>query len=65
MAEDVLSVYSAPSSAYTEICNKFPFFAFTMSFYLAPIGEWVEYGISGVWALGPKLRFHLQALDSQ
>jgi hypothetical protein len=40
-------------------CNKSPFSAFTMPLYLVFRGRWPDlaYGISGVWALGPKLIF--------
>jgi hypothetical protein len=38
-------------------CNKCPFSAFTKPLYLVFRGRWpnLAYGISGVWALGPKL----------
>jgi hypothetical protein len=45
MAEDGLSVFSA----------------FTMLLYLAFRSRWLDltHGISGVWVLGPKLKFHI------
>jgi hypothetical protein len=45
--------------AYPEPCNKSPFSAFTMTLCLAFRGEWPDlaFGISGVWALDPKLWF--------
>jgi hypothetical protein len=46
--------------ACSELCNKPPFSAFTMLLYLVFRGRWPDLadGISGVWALGPKLLFH-------
>jgi hypothetical protein len=60
MAEDELSAYSA--SFHSMSLEKLPFSAFTMPLYLAFRGRWPDltYGISGVWALGPKLQIHLQ-----
>jgi hypothetical protein len=62
MVEDELSAYSASSTACPESCNKPPFSAFTMPLYLAFRSRWPDlaYGISGVWALGPKLQFQFQ-----
>jgi hypothetical protein len=40
-----------------KLCNKSAFSAFTMALYLAFRGKWLAYGISEVWALGPKLQF--------
>jgi hypothetical protein len=49
-------------TARPEPCNKPPFSAFTRSLYLALRDRWLDlaYGISGVWTLGPKHRFHQQ-----
>jgi hypothetical protein len=40
-----------------ESCNKFSFSTFTMSFYLASKGKWLDLagGIPGVWAWDSKL----------
>jgi hypothetical protein len=47
------------STASPELCDKPSFSAFTMPLYLVFRGGWLDlaYGISGVWALGPKLLF--------
>jgi hypothetical protein len=59
MAEDELSAYSAPSHGMPESCNKSSFSAFTMLLYLVFSGRCLDlaYGLSGVWALGPKPQF--------
>jgi hypothetical protein len=46
--------------ACPELYNKPPFSIFTMPLYLAFRGRWPDlaYGISAVWAFGPKLQFH-------
>jgi hypothetical protein len=45
-------------TARSKPCNKPPFSVFTRPLYLAFRGKWSDlaYGISGVWALGPKLQ---------
>jgi hypothetical protein len=44
-----------------------PFSAFTVPLYLAFRGGWPDltYGISGVWALSPKLLFQLYHIVTQ
>jgi hypothetical protein len=68
MAEDELSAYCSSSHSIPEPCNKPPFSVFTMPLYLVFRGRRLDlaYGISGVWALGPKLQFHYErtSLDS-
>jgi hypothetical protein len=61
MAEDELSAYtvSPPWRIPSHVKNLLSS-AFTMTLYLAFRGRWLNlaYGISGVWALDPKLQFH-------
>jgi hypothetical protein len=56
-----VSAYSALHTVCPGPWNKLPFSAFTMPLYLSFRGGWpnLAHGISGVWALGQKLRFQL------
>jgi hypothetical protein len=62
MAKDELSAYSASSHG---MCNKPSFSALTMPLFLAFRGRWPDlaYGISGIWALGPKLQIPLGSVS--
>jgi hypothetical protein len=55
-------VLTLPLLMCPEPCNKPPFSAFTRPLQLEFRGGRLDlaYGISGAWALDPKLRFHVQ-----
>jgi hypothetical protein len=59
MAEDELGATLTLPRACPDSCNKPPFSAFTLPLYVVFRGRWPDlaHGVSGAWALGPKLWF--------
>jgi hypothetical protein len=65
IAEDEWVLSLPRPMACPKPCNKSPFSAVTMPLYLGFMGRWPDlaYGISGVWAFGPKFWFQLEGRE--